>query len=107
VDSAYWKEWELFKLPGGIGGFLIIHFPLWFLLLYGLLEVSQGTFTGYIFSLALSAIGIFAFAIHTYFLSRGREEFNTLISRFILISTLIISMVQMGVTIYCMTGRNI
>jgi hypothetical protein len=28
IDSAYWKEWELFKLPGGIGGFLILHFPM-------------------------------------------------------------------------------
>jgi hypothetical protein len=26
IDSAYWKEWELFKLRGGITGFLIIHF---------------------------------------------------------------------------------
>jgi hypothetical protein len=23
IDSAYWKEWELFKLPGSISGFLI------------------------------------------------------------------------------------
>ncbi len=28
IDSAYWKEWDLFKLPGGITGFLIIHFHL-------------------------------------------------------------------------------
>jgi len=28
IDSAFWKEWELFKLPGGIGGFLILHFPI-------------------------------------------------------------------------------
>lgn len=27
MDSAYWKEWELFRLPGGITLFLIIHFP--------------------------------------------------------------------------------
>jgi hypothetical protein len=25
IDSAYWKEWELFKLPGGAGGFVILH----------------------------------------------------------------------------------
>ena len=35
IDSAFWKEWELFKLPGGINGFLILHFPLLFLILYG------------------------------------------------------------------------
>jgi len=38
IDSAYWKEWDLFKLPGGITGFLIIHFPLLFFILYGLIR---------------------------------------------------------------------
>ena len=42
IDSAYWKEWELFRLPGGITGFLVIHFPLLFLVLHGLVLVYQG-----------------------------------------------------------------
>ena len=25
MDSAYWKEWELFKMKGGVTGFLLIH----------------------------------------------------------------------------------
>ena len=28
-DSTYWKEWNLFHLPGGLTGFLLIHFPLY------------------------------------------------------------------------------
>jgi len=28
LDSAYWKEWDLFRLPGGITVFLALHFPL-------------------------------------------------------------------------------
>jgi hypothetical protein len=28
IDSAYWKEWELFKLPGGIGVFWLHFVPL-------------------------------------------------------------------------------
>ena len=28
IDSAYWKEWDLFRLPGGEAGFLLLHFPL-------------------------------------------------------------------------------
>ncbi len=38
IDSAYWKEWELFRLPGGIAGFLLLHFPLLFIVLYGLVR---------------------------------------------------------------------
>jgi hypothetical protein len=103
IDSAYWKEWDLFKLPGDITGFLIVHFPLLFVVLYGLVLVSQRTFAGLIFSLVLSFGGLFAFAIHTYFIKRGRHEFKTPISLFILIATLIVSLAQAAITIYLLT----
>lgn len=41
MDSAYWKEWDLFRLPGGVGGFLLIHLPLWIAGLYGLVLVRE------------------------------------------------------------------
>jgi len=100
IDSAYWKEWELFKLPGGITGFLLIHFPLLLFVLYGLILVSRQTFSGMIFSLILCFGGIFAFSIHTYFLKNGRKEFDKPISKLILAATLIVSIVQLIVTIY-------
>ncbi len=99
IDSAYWKEWELFKLPGGITGFLIIHFPLLFLVLYGLIEVYKQSHTGLILSLVLSGAGIFAFCIHMFFIKKGREEFKIAISVFILVSTLMVSIAQGVVTI--------
>lgn len=104
IDSAFWKEWELFKLPGGINGFLILHFPLLFLILYGLVLVSQQSSLGLIVSLILSAGGIFAFCIHTAFIRKGRPEFNTPISRFILTLMLGVSTVQAAVTIYIIVG---
>ncbi|WP_445474620.1 DUF6713 family protein [Methanococcoides methylutens] len=99
IDSAYWKEWELFKLPGGITGFLMIHIPLIFFVLYGLVLVFQRSPTGLIFSLALSFSGIFAFVAHMYFIKRGRDEFKMPISLFILVSTLVLSLVQAFLTI--------
>lgn len=103
IDSAYWKEWELFKLPGGITGFLIIHFPLLFLVLYGQIEVYKQSHTGLIFSLVLSAAGIFAFCIHMFFIKKGREEFKVPISIFILAATLIVSIAQAILTIHLLT----
>ncbi len=102
IDSAYWKEWELFKLPGGITGFLLVHFPLLLFILYGLVLVARSSLSGMIFSLILSLSGIFAFSIHTYFLKKGRNEFDKPISKFILIATLIVSIVQLAVTLYLM-----
>jgi hypothetical protein len=104
IDSAFWKEWKLFKLPGGVAGFLILHFPILFLILYGLVLVFKQSFFGLIISLILSAGGIFAFCIHTVFIRKGRPEFNTPISRIILTLMLLVSCLQGAVTIYILLG---
>jgi len=100
IDSAYWKEWELFRLPGGITGFLLLHFPVVFLVLYGLVLVYEQTVAGLILSLALSTGGLFAFSIHTYFMRKGRHEFAIPISQFILVATLVVSLAQAAVSVY-------
>jgi len=98
IDSAYWKEWELFKLRGGITGFLIIHFPLVGAILFGLVAITQWYVVGIVFSFILCAGGLFAFTIHTYFLKKGKEEFNSPISIGILIATLVVSLTQLALT---------
>ena len=100
IDSAYWKEWEIFKLPGGITGFLLLHFPLLFIVLYGLVLIVRDSYWGLIYSLIICFGGIFAFVIHTYFLKQGRKEFDKPLSKLILVLTLLVSIVQMIVTIY-------
>jgi hypothetical protein len=100
MDSAYWKEWDLFHLPGGLTGFLLIHLPLFCLGLYGLVLVSDGNSSGLIYSLVISLAGMTAFIIHIWFLRKGRPEFNVPISKTILWGTLVVSLVQAGLTIY-------
>lgn len=100
IDSAYWREWELFRLPGGATGFLLIHFPVLFLALYGLVLVFQRTFTGLMLSLILSLAGVFAFSIHIAFIRQGRDEFKSPISLSILVAILVVSLVQVAITIY-------
>ena len=99
IDSAYWKEWQLFRLPGGIAGFLVLHFPLLFLVLYGLVLLDRGANSSVILSLLLSLGGVFAFSIHTLFIRSGRQEFKSPISQIILWATLLISLVQFVVTL--------
>ena len=100
IDSAYWKEWDLFRLPCGVTGFLLLHLPLLFLILYGLVLVFQQSLAGLMFSLILSAGGVFAFTIHTIFIKKGRHEFKTLVSLSLLGATLVVSLVQAGATVY-------
>ena len=104
IDSAYWKEWEIFKLPGGITLFLLLHFPLLFIVLYGLVLIVRNSFWGFIYSLIVCFGGIFAFVIHTYFLKQGRKEFDKPLSKLILVLILLVSIAQMIVTIYVLNA---
>ncbi len=106
IDSAYWKEWELFHLPGGVEGFLVLHVPLLAAILYGLTEVRRLSSAGLVLSFILSFGGIFAFAIHSCFIRKGRSEFKTPMSLGILFATLAVSVVQLIVTAAVQTGGS-
>lgn len=95
IDSAYWKEWELFRLPGEISGFLVIHVPLVALILYGVLEVFLGTGLGYYINLVVALGGVFAFSIHTYFIRSGNNQFKTTVSQALLYAILVTSIAQL------------
>jgi len=99
IDSAYWEEWKLFGLPGGLQGFLLIHIPLIALILYGLLEVNVRSLQGNIISMVVGFGGIFAFSIHTYFIRKGNDQFNTLTSKTLLYLILICSISQIFQTL--------
>jgi hypothetical protein len=87
MDSAFWKEWQLFKLPGGVGFFLVLHIPLYVLLLLGLAWLAREKRAGLWVAAATGAAGIAAGIIHGVFLRRGHKEFSTFISRAILYAT--------------------
>jgi len=99
IDSAYWKEWDLLKLPGGIAGFLAMHVPLVFAILLGLIMVYQHSFAGLIFSLVLSFAGMLAFLLHLFYIRRGRTEFKTPISLSILSVMMVTSLFQAAITV--------
>jgi hypothetical protein len=99
IDSAYWKEWELFRLPGGIAGFLALHVPLLFVVLYGMVMVGRQSPSGLIYSLILGSGGLFAFVIHLLFMARGGKEFRTPASLAILGAAFILSLIQIAVTV--------
>ena len=99
IESAYRQEWKLFRLPGGISFFLIVHLPMVFLILYGLVQVEQASLAGKILSLVLALAGVFAFSIHSFLNLRGHPEFKTPISITVLAATLCVSVAQLVTTI--------
>lgn len=104
IDSAYWQEWKLFKLPGGPAFFLALHIPLIIIILLGLLCLVWGSMAGLIISAIMGLAGIFAFTIHMAFIARGRSEFKTASSLSVLWATLIVSLAQTAIAAYAITA---
>ena len=105
IDSAYWQEWKLIdpNNKDGINAFLILHFPMILAILLGLVFIYENKLAGLIFSLILSSGGLFAFFFHFYHLRKGKPEFNSILSKGLIISTFVISIFQVILTIMTMT----
>lgn len=94
IDSAFWREWELFGVPGGIQSFLLLNFLLLLLALYGFKQLLGGAKSGHGFSLLLAGAGVFAFSVHSCFILRGHKEFTLPASSILLMFILITSLLQ-------------
>lgn len=95
IDSAYWREWEMFSLPGGVQLFNLIHIFLIPILIFGFAEVIKETVKGIIFSTMVGLIGILTFTIHTTFLIIGYNQFKNPVSISIIFLLLITSIYQL------------
>lgn len=96
IDSAYWNEWELLHLPGGIQFFLVLNLVIVALALFGYRLVALRRRSGLWSSIGLACAGLLAFVIHATFLARGHPEFRLPVSLAVLGSSLFLSLVQGG-----------
>jgi hypothetical protein len=101
IDSAYWHEWELFRLPGGIHLFLILHILLIGVVLWGYRSVILWTPGAQPYSYLLASAGILAVLIHGGFLAAGTPQFRAPISLALLLATLILSIWEIAVAKRC------
>ena len=94
IDAAYWKEWEMFYLPGGIQFFDIFNLALIPVLLVGLRAVILRQRSGYIHSLFASFLGVLTFLIHAGFYLFGYQQFNLPVSASIIVGCGVSGLVQ-------------
>jgi hypothetical protein len=94
IDSAYWQEWNLFGLPGGIQLFLILNLILLLIALYGYSGLVNNQRSGFVIAMTLSLSGLFAFSIHSYFIVTGHSEFTLPASEILLLFILLGSLIQ-------------
>jgi hypothetical protein len=94
IDAAYWHEWDLFGMPGGIQLNLLLNIPLVMLMLFGQQRLTQGYADGFVFSWLLVAGGIIAVSLHSYFLLQGDDAFRLPVSLGLLTATFLLSLAQ-------------
>jgi hypothetical protein len=94
IDAAYWHEWTLFGLPGGIQFFVLLNLPIIALLLYGQRSLALGRASGKVLSWGLAAAGLFAVVFHGFHLLQGDEAFRLPFSLALLAATFMLSLSQ-------------
>jgi len=94
IDSAYWKEWELFHLPGGIQLFVVLNLLLVLGFLWGIPVIALGRPGGRVFQWLIVAAGFLAPILHGAFLTRGDLRFRNAVSLSVLGAMGLVSIAQ-------------
>lgn len=76
VDAAYWREWEMFHVPGGIQGFLIFNLAAIALVLAGYRHVLLATPRAPFYAGVCAALGVGTCLVHAGFALAGLEQFH-------------------------------
>ncbi|OHV98147.1 membrane protein [Janthinobacterium lividum] len=76
VDAAYWREWEMFHVPGGIQGFLVFNLAAIALVLVGYRHVLLATPRAVLYACVCAALGAGTCLIHAGFALAGLEQFH-------------------------------
>jgi hypothetical protein len=98
IESAFEREWEILKLPGGITGFLLLHVPIILLLFYGTIELAWRTTAGYAFGILFGIAGLLPFVVHEV-LVRRKGHFNRFLSRLIMYANPLLGIVLLVISI--------
>lgn len=77
LDSAFEREWEILRLPGGISGFLLLHIPILLFLFYGTILLERGSTAGVPLSIFAGIGGTVPLLVHKVLVKRS-DRFNRL-----------------------------
>jgi len=98
IDSAYWREWELFHIPSGPIAFVALHLPLVAFVLYGKMLAARGDRAWCWYSLMTGVAGVCGGVLHISLLLAGSQPFSTWFSTSLIAAFLLASITQLVVT---------
>lgn len=94
ADAAYWREWEMFGLPGGIQFFTLFNLAAFMLLLWLFAAVVSRRRTGLRGSFVIAALSGVVLPIHAGFALAGFEQFHLPVSIAVIVGTFVVSVWQ-------------
>jgi hypothetical protein len=94
MDAAYWHEWNLFGMPGGLSLYLVLNIPIALLVLIGYGAITARRPPAVLLSWLLVGSGLFAAGFHMFHLRRGNAAFRAPVSLILLMDTLLLSLAQ-------------
>jgi hypothetical protein len=95
ADAAYWHEWDVFGVPGGLPFFLLFNVAAVALLGTGLVRIAEGAPEARSFAWLCAGVGLFTCALHAVFLGLDQTAFWTPESLGLLIAVLLTSIAQL------------
>lgn len=98
IDAAYWHEWDMFGLPGGIQLFSLLNLLIFAVLLTGFVVVLQRRPAGVVWSLLIAAGGGLIFLFHAGFALAGFTQFNLPVSIALIVISLPLAIFQVALT---------
>lgn len=100
VDAAYWHEWEMFSIPGGIQFFDIFNFVIFLGLLGCFSAIVQRKPSGFASSIVIATVSGIVLPIHAAFALAGFSEFNLPVSIAAIVGTFAASVWQILLTFW-------
>jgi hypothetical protein len=97
VDAAFWHEWEVFGVPGGLTFFLVFNIAAVFALAMGLVLVAKDDPKSRLCEHACAGVGAFTACIHAIFLYFDRHAFWSASSLLILAAIACASVAQVSI----------
>ena len=98
VDAAFWREWEMFGLPGGIQLFNALNVVIFLVVLSCFVTVIQRRSNGFRCSLIIALLCASVLPIHAAFALSGFTQFHLPFSVFLIGATFATSIVQVALT---------
>ena len=99
IDAAYWHEWEMFKLPGGIQFYNVFNLVLFAISIGCLIPIIERRKVGRYASIAIASCSVIVLPIHSLFALAGFRQFDLPVSILLILGTFILSIIQMVLTL--------